>query len=153
VAQVGVIGAEAQLSLGAAELRFDNGGDGGGGFVVNRQLDRVVTRMGDELRGCVFDHAFFGFPFFFGDFSAELYVFFVFDRAAVFFVFAFRFVGFFAFRLFGFFFGRGWGFAGQPGQGQRVRRGGRDQQREQQEDEQEGELAHLPFIGTAPGPL
>ena len=101
----------------------------------------------------------FGFAFFFGDFGAELGVFFVFDRAAGFFGFdffpVFGFVAFFAgFGFFVFFRGRGGQVARQDRQAQRVRRGGGGDQREQQQDQQEGEeLAHRPFIGTAAAPL
>jgi hypothetical protein len=152
-AQMGVVGTEAQLPPGAAQLRFDQGGDGSKGLVVNRQRNRVVAGVRDELRRRVFDHAFFGFfgfPFFRRDFSAELDIFFVFDRAAVFFGF---FSGFaFVFRFaFVFFFGdRGGEIAGEDGQAHRVRRGDGGEQREQQQDQQERkELAHRPFIGEA----
>lgn len=96
----------------------------------------------------------FGFAFFFGDFGAELGVFFVFDRAAGFFAFGFGFFCVFAFFAhFGFFvFFRGCGgeIAREGGQAHRVRRGGGGKQREQQQDQQEGEdLAHRPFIGRA----
>jgi hypothetical protein len=99
----------------------------------------------------------FGFFFSF-DFGAELGVFFVFDGAARFFVFVFGFFSVFAFvACFGFFAflrGRGGEVAGQGRDAQRLRRGGRGEQREQQEDEQEGEeLAHRPFIGAATRPL
>lgn len=90
----------------------------------------------------------FEFAFFFGDFGAELDVFFVFDRAAGFFAFG---IDFFArFEFFVFFTGRGGEVARQRRQAQRLRRGGGGEQREQQHDQQEGEeLAHRPFIGTA----
>jgi|GEM_PF-6928893 len=72
---------------------------------------------------------FFGFPFFGGDFGAELGVFFVFDRAAVFFVFGFHFE--FAllagFVFVAFFTRRGGEFGGHDGQAQRLRRGGGDE--------------------------
>jgi hypothetical protein len=69
---------------------------------------------------------FSGFPFFCGDFGAELHVFLVFDRAALF--FRFGFVVFFDFRFFRFVFGRGEGVAVEAWDVQRVRRGGRGQQ-------------------------
>lgn len=68
---------------------------------------------------------FFGFAFFFGNFGAELDVFFVFDRAARFFTFAFSFFSAFAFvarfGFFVFFGGRGGEVAGEGGQAQRLR--------------------------------
>ncbi len=97
---------------------------------------------------------FFGFAFFFGDFGAELDVFFVFDRAAGFFAFAFGFFSAFAFvarfGFFVFFFGGGGEGAGEGGQAQRLRRGRGSEQQGQQEGE---EFAHLPFIGRTAGQL
>lgn len=100
---------------------------------------------------------FRGFAFFFGDFGAELDVFFVFDRAAGFFAFGFFPVfGFFGgFGFFAFFGGRSGEVAREGGQTECLRRGGGGQQREQQQDQQEGEkeLGHRSFIGTATGLL
>jgi hypothetical protein len=110
-----------------------------------------VAMMFSSMPGSM-PFGFFGFPFFCGDFGAELHVFFVFNRAAIF--FGFGLVAFLGFRFFRFVFGGGDGFAWEVGHAQRVRRGGRRDQREQQEDEQEGkELAHRPFIGAAAGLL
>lgn len=96
---------------------------------------------------------FFRFPFFFGDFGAELGVFFVFDRAAGFFGFFSVFTFLACFGFFVFFCGRGGEVARERGQAQRVRGGGAGQQREQQQDKQEGELAHRFFIGATRDPL
>jgi hypothetical protein len=149
---VGVVGSKLELALGAAQPRRDNGRCGGEGLVVDRQLDGVVARMRDELRGRVFDHApfgFFGVPFFCGGFGAELHVFLVFDRAAV--LRGFELLAFFAFRFFRFVFDRGNWLAGEAGTAHGLRRGGGGEERGQQEDEQEGqELAHRLFIGNSP---
>jgi hypothetical protein len=95
---------------------------------------------------------FFGFAFFGGDFGAELGVFFVFDRAAGFFAFAFGFFSVFDFVVrfrFVFFRGRGGEVPRGTGRARRLCRGGAGQQREQQQDEEERkELAHRPFIGA-----
>jgi len=155
---VSVVGAEAQPARGPVQSHLDHGRGRGEGFVANRQCHGVVAGVRDEVRRGVFDHAlfgFFGFPFFFRDFGAELDVFFVFDRAAVFFGFVFFgtfafFARFGFFRFFVFFGSRGSKIAGERGHAQRVRRGDGGEQREQQQDQQEGEeLAHRPFIGRA----
>jgi hypothetical protein len=143
-AEVGVLGAEVKAAVGAAQAGVDRDRGGRQSLVVDHQLDGPAAGEGGELRGRVFEDArfgFLGFPFFFGDFGAELHVFFVFDRAAVFFGFVFIAVfGFVGFFISG--FGRA---ADDAGRRQGGRWSGDGEQREEGEDQEKGQLAHRPF--------
>jgi hypothetical protein len=141
-AEVGVLGAEVEAAVGAAQAGVDRDRGGGERLVADHQLDGLAAGQGGELCGRVFEDAFFGFlgfAFFLGDFGAELDVFFVFDRAAFFFGFGFLFIAVFGFVGFFCGFGRA---ADDVGQRQRRRRSGEDKQREEGEDQAEGKLAH-----------
>jgi hypothetical protein len=144
--EVGALGAEVEAAVGAAQPRVDRDRGRRERLVVDHQLDGLTPGQDGELGGRVFEDAhfgFLGFPVFCGDFGAELHVFFVFDRAAVFTAFSFVFAVDFA--LVGFFIsGFGWA-ADDIGQGQRRRRSGNGKQREESEDQEKGQPAHRPL--------
>jgi len=83
-AEAGVVGTEVDAALVAAEAGVDRDRGRRVGFVADHEGDAAVAGVGGYLGGRVFEDALFGFgffPFFGGDFGAELDVFFVFDRA------------------------------------------------------------------------